>query len=219
MLRILTVEDEEPIRNLIQMNLENAGYECVCAADGMIASDLLLEMHFDLILLDIMLPKVDGYELFEYIRQFNTPVIFLTAKSSLEERVKGLNLGAEDYIVKPFEIVELLARIDVVMRRYNKSSSSLSFGDLTVDCDNHIVRKNDKVIDLTPKEYELLVLFLRNVNITLFKERIYELIWGMDFEEDSRTLNLHIQRLRKKTGLENCLKTVYKVGFRLEKEE
>ncbi|MCR5799990.1 MAG: response regulator transcription factor [Lachnospiraceae bacterium] len=219
MLRILTVEDEEPIRNLIQMNLENAGYECVCAADGMIASDLLLEMHFDLILLDIMLPKVDGYELFEYIRQFNTPVIFLTAKGSLEERVKGLNLGAEDYIVKPFEIVELLARIDVVMRRYNKSSSSLSFGDLTVDCDNHIVRKNDTVIDLTPKEYKLLVLFLRNVNITLFKERIYELIWGMDFEEDSRTLNLHIQRLRKKTGLENCLKTVYKVGFRLEKEE
>ena len=218
MLRILTVEDEEPIRNLIQLNLENAGYECVCAADGMIASDLLLESHFDLILLDIMLPKVDGYELFEFIRQFDTPVIFLTAKGSLDERVKGLKLGAEDYIVKPFEIMELLARIDVVLRRYNKTASMLSYGDLEVDCGNRTVRRNNEYVELTPKEFDLLVLFLRNVNITLFKDKIYELIWNMSPDDDTRTLNLHIQRLRKKTGLNDSLKTVYKVGYRLEKD-
>ncbi|MDO5126466.1 MAG: response regulator transcription factor [Eubacteriales bacterium] len=218
MIKILIVEDERPIRNLIKMNLEDAGYDCTCAEDGLIAANLLEEKHFDLILLDIMLPEIDGYELLEYIKPLNTPVIFLTAKAALNDRVKGLTLGAEDYIVKPFEIVELLARINVVLRRYNKSDSVLTYRDLVIDTENKTVKKGDEEIILTPKEFELLVLLVRNVNITLFRERIYEIIWENDYYGDSRTLDLHIQRLRKKTGLLDQLKTVYKVGYRLEKE-
>jgi len=167
-------------------------------------------------LLDIMLPKIDGYELLEYIKPLNIPVIFLTAKGALEERVKGLTQGAEDYIVKPFQIVELLARINVVLRRFNKASSILNFEDIEVNTETKLATKNGKALDLTPKEFELLTLLVRNVNITLFRENIYETIWESDYYGDTRTLDLHIQRLRKKAGLGTKLKTVYKVGYRLE---
>lgn len=218
MIKILTVEDDKPISDLIKLNLTAAGYDCTCAYDGMSAADMLEENSFDLILLDIMLPKVDGYELLEYIKPLKIPVIFLTAKSDINDRVKGLTLGAEDYIIKPFEIVELLARINVVLRRYNKNSSSLTFEDLTIDTDNKTVTKNGQNIELTPKEFELLVMLVRNINITLFREKIYESIWESDYLGDTRTLDLHIQRLRKKTGLDKKLKTIYKVGYRLESE-
>ncbi len=218
MIKILTVEDDKPISDLIMLNLNAAGYECTCAYDGLTAADILEKKSFDLILLDIMLPKVDGYELLEYIKPLKTPVIFITAKADLNDRVKGLTLGAEDYIVKPFEIVELLARINVVLRRYNKSSSLLSFEDISIDLDNKIVKKGENLIELTPKEFELLVMLVRNVNITLFREKIYETIWESDYLGDTRTLDLHIQRLRKKTGLEKKLKTIYKVGYRLESD-
>ncbi|MBE5946602.1 MAG: response regulator transcription factor [Lachnospiraceae bacterium] len=218
MIKILTVEDDKPISDLIKLNLTAAGYDCTCAYDGMSAADMLEENSFDLILLDIMLPKVDGYELLEYIKPLKIPVIFLTAKSDINDRVKGLTLGAEDYIIKPFEIVELLARINVVLRRYNKNSSSLTFEDLTIDTDNKTVAKNGQNIELTPKEFELLVMLVRNINITLFREKIYESIWESDYLGDTRTLDLHIQRLRKKTGLDKKLKTIYKVGYRLESE-
>lgn len=218
MIKILTVEDDKPISDLIKLNLTAAGYDCTCAYDGMSAADMLEENSFDLILLDIMLPKVDGYELLEYIKPLKIPVIFLTAKSDINDRVKGLTLGAEDYIIKPFEIVELLARINVVLRRYNKNSSCLTFEDLTIDTDNKTVTKNGQNIELTPKEFELLVMLVRNINITLFREKIYESIWESDYLGDTRTLDLHIQRLRKKTGLDKKLKTIYKVGYRLESE-
>lgn len=218
MIKILTVEDDKPISDLIKLNLTAAGYDCTCAYDGMSAADMLEENSFDLILLDIMLPKVDGYELLEYIKPLKIPVIFLTAKSDINDRVKGLTLGAEDYIIKPFEVVELLARINVVLRRYNKNSSSLTFEDLTIDTDNKTVTKNGQNIELTPKEFELLVMLVRNINITLFREKIYESIWESDYLGDTRTLDLHIQRLRKKTGLDKKLKTIYKVGYRLESE-
>jgi DNA-binding response OmpR family regulator len=180
------------------------------------AADILEGRDFDLILLDVMLPKVNGYELMEYIRPLKIPVIFITAKASLDDRIKGLTSGAEDYIVKPFEIVELLARVRIVLRRYDKAEKNLYFLDISVDLDNLLVKKNDVEIDLTPKEFDLLVLFMRNKNITLFRERIYEEIWGGDYDSDTRTLDLHIQRLRKKVGLEKHLKTVYRVGYRLE---
>ncbi len=218
MIKILTVEDDKPISDLIKLNLTAAGYECTCALDGMEAADILEEKSFDLILLDIMLPKVNGYELLEYIKPLKIPVIFLTAKSDLNDRVKGLTLGAEDYIVKPFEIVELLARINVVLRRYNKSSSQLFFSDLTIDLDNKTVHKGSDIIDLTPKEFELLVLLVRNVDITLFRDKMYETIWESDYLGETRTLDLHVQRLRRKTGLDKKLKTIYKVGYRLESE-
>lgn len=216
MIRILIVEDERPISDLIRMSLEDAGYICTCAYDGMTAANLLEANDYDLVLLDIMLPEIDGYELFEYIKPLDMPVIFITAKAELADRVKGLNLGAEDYIVKPFEIVELLARVHVVLRRYRKTESHLMFRDIVIDTENRHVTKNGKDLVLTPKEYELLVLFLRNQEITLFRERIYESVWNAEYSGDTRTLDLHVQRLRKKTGLDRELKTVYGVGYRLE---
>ena len=219
MLRILIVEDEKPISDLIVMNLTRAGYDCTALYDGESAADILEEEIFDLILLDIMLPKINGYELMEYIRPLKIPVIFITAKASLDDRIKGLTSGAEDYLVKPFEIVELLARINIVLRRYNKTEAILTYKDIKVDVENHTVEKAKEAVMLTPKEFDLLVLFIRNKNITLFRDRIYELIWQeLIYSEgftETRTLDLHIQRLRKKLGLKEDLKTVYNAGYRL----
>lgn len=216
MIKILVVEDERPISDLIRMNLEDAGYQCTCALDGLTAADILEKHTFDLVLLDIMLPKVDGYELFEYIKPMGTPVIFLTAKAGLNDRVKGLNLGAEDYIVKPFEIVELMARIQVVLRRYHKDATKLVFGDIVINTENRTVCRYGQEVVLTPKEFTLLELLVRNKNMTLFRDKIYELVWENDSYGDTRTLDLHVQRLRKKLGLTEKLKTIYKVGYRLE---
>ena len=216
--RILIVEDEKPILNLIRMNLMDAGYDCLCSENGLEAANILEKERFDLILLDIMLPEIDGYELLEYIRPMEIPVIFITAKSDVMDRVRGLRLGAEDYITKPFEIIELLARVETVLRRYKKTERMLSVYDVTVDTGSRIVRKNGKIVRLTAKEYELLLLFLRNKNIALFRERIYESVWGEQYMGDSRTVDLHVQRMRKKTGLESYIVPVYKIGYRLEAE-
>lgn len=219
MIKILIVEDEKAISDLIDMNLTDLGYQCTCAYDGMTASDLLEENIYDLALLDIMLPEVDGYELLEYIRPLGIPVIFITAKAGLNDRVKGLDLGAEDYIVKPFEIVELLARVKVVLRRYHKlDENQVVIKDIRIDSENRTVWKGNHEVELTPKEFELLLLFVRNQNITLFRDKIYESVWETTFTGDTRTLDLHVQRLRKKLGLEDCLKTIYRCGYRLEVE-
>ena len=216
MIQILIVEDEHPISDLIRLNLTRAGYNCTAAYDGLEAADILEEQRFDLVILDILLPKINGYELMEYIRPLSIPVIFLTAKGSLDDRMKGLTSGAEDYMVKPFEVVELLARVNIVLRRYHKAQQLLRFEDIVVDAENQTVKKAGQEVELTPKELELLVLLIRNQNITLFRERIYEEIWGMEYSVESRTLDLHIQRLRKKLALGEQLKTVFKVGYRLE---
>ena len=203
MIEILIVEDEKPISDLIRLNLMKAGYSCTCAFDGMEAADILEERNFDLIILDVMLPKLNGFELMEYIKPLGIPVIFLTS-------------GAEDYMVKPFEIVELLARVNIVLRRYNKMEQQLTFKDIAIDTKNQNVSKAGKHIELTPKEFELLELLMRNKNITLFREKIYEEIWGSEYSVESRTLDLHIQRLRKKLDIGDSLKTVFKAGYRLE---
>lgn len=216
MIQILVVEDERPISDLIRLNLTKAGYQCTCAYDGMMAADILEKQKFDLVILDVMLPKLNGFELMEYIRPLGTPVIFLTAKASLEDRMTGLTSGAEDYMVKPFEIVELLARVNIILRRYHKTEHLLQIQDIVVDMENQSVTKAGTEIELTPREMALLTLLLRNKNITLFREKIYEEIWGTEFSVESRTLDLHIQRLRKKLDLDNALKTVFKVGYRLE---
>lgn len=216
MIRILIVEDERAISDLIKINLTKAGYECTCVYDGMAAADILERNKFDLIILDVMLPGLDGFELMEYIKPMEIPVIFLTAKASLNDRLRGLTSGAEDYIVKPFETVELLARIGIVLRRYNKESERLSYNNIEADAQKRTVTYNGAETELTPKEFDLLVLLIRNRGITLFREKIYEEVWGIEFSAESRTLDLHIQRLRKKLGLEGSLKTVFKVGYRLE---
>lgn len=216
MIRILIVEDEQPISNLIEMNLKKAGYACDCVFDGMAAADALDKVKYDLILLDVMLPKVDGYELMSYIAPLEIPVIFLTAKSTVADRVKGLRLGADDYLTKPFEIIELLARVESVLRRYHKTESVIEIEGLRIDTASRVVFRDGKQIALTMKEFELLLLFVRNRNIALYRETIYERIWGGEYMGDSRTVDLHVQRMRKKVGWEDKIVTVYKVGYRLE---
>lgn len=218
MLKILIVEDEKPISDLIRLNLKKAGYDCTAVYDGKTAADLLEDHTYDLILLDIMLPEINGYELMEYIRPMGIPVIFLTAKASLDDRMRGLTSGAEDYLVKPFEIVELLARINIVLRRYHKTEDILTFKDLTIDVSARSVTRDGQEVELTPKEFDLLLLFVRNVNIILYRDRIYETIWETDWMGDTRTLDLHVQRLRRKLGLKDDLKTVYNTGYRLISE-
>lgn len=216
--KILIVEDEYAICKLIKINLNDAGYDCKCCYDGKEAYELIECNQFDLILLDVMLPEINGYELLEYIRPLEIPVIFLTAKGDVKDRVKGLRLGAEDYIVKPFEIVELIARVETVLRRYHKTSRILYVYDISVDTLSRVVKKNGKVINLTVKEYELLLLFVQNKNIALFRDRIYEAVWKDYYMGDSRIVDLHVQRMRKKLGLEDKIVPVYKVGYRLEIE-
>ncbi len=214
--RILVVEDEKSINDLIEMNLTEAGYICECAYDGLQAADILERESFDLVLLDIMLPEVNGYELLDFIKPMGIPVIFITAKGSMEDKVRGLRLGADDYLVKPFEIVELLARVEAVLRRAGKTQYEIEVDDLTIDTRSHTVMRGSKPIQLTAKEFELLLLFIQNKNIALFRETIYERIWGGEYMGDSRTVDLHVQRLRKKLHWEDKIKTIYKVGYRLE---
>lgn len=162
MIRILIVEDERPIANLIDWNLTSYGYSCQKAYDGLTAADLITEHTYDLVLLDIMLPGIDGYSLLEQIKPTGTPVIFLTAKGSVADRVQGLRAGADDYLVKPFEIVELLARVETVLRRAGKTKDRLQIGDVTIDESSMQVTKAGQPVSLTKKEYELLLLFARN---------------------------------------------------------
>lgn len=216
MIKVLIVEDDKAISNLIEMSLEDVGYICECVYNGMDAANKIDEKKFDLILLDVMLPEISGFELMDYIREDQIPVIFLTAKASLEDKVKGLKLGADDYLTKPFEIVELLARVESVLRRYHKNDRALSVHNLEIDTLSRIVRKNGTIISLTKKEYDLLLFFIQNKNIALFREAIYEKIWDSDYMGDSRTVDLHVQRLRKKIGWEDKLTAVYKIGYRLE---
>ena len=217
MVNILIVEDEKPISDLIKLSLKGAGYFCSCAYDGETAADMIEENRYDLILLDIMIPYIDGFELLEYIKPFDIPVIFITAMNSMDDRVKGLKMGAEDYIVKPFEVVELLARVEVVLRRFHKTSDIIQINDkLTINLKQHVVRYDEQEVALTPKEYDLLVLFAQNPNVALYRETIYERVWGGNLEYTSKTVDLHVQRLRRKAHLEDMIKAVNKVGYRLE---
>lgn len=219
MVNIMVVEDEKPISNLIALSLKKAGYHSECAYDGLEAIDMLEKNYPDLILLDIMLPGADGFEILEYVKPLEIPVIFLTAKGDLNDRVNGLRYGAEDYIVKPFEIMELLARIEVVLRRYHKLDRIINILGLEIDTDAMCVKKEGKEINLTKKEYDTLLLFARNPGNVLFREIIYERVWGGDYIAGSRTVDLHVQRVRKKVGWEDFLITVPKMGYRLEVQD
>lgn len=212
--QILVVEDEKNISTLICMALSQVDYKCETASDGEIAADMLEKKRYDLILLDVMLPKIDGFELIEYIKDYDIPVIFITAKSDVKDRVKGLNLGADDYITKPFDIAELQARVEAVLRRYSKSITHFAFDDIEVDTESMVVTKIGEPVDLTIKEFEILLLFLRNKNIALYREMIYEKVWKEPYMGDTRTVDLHIQRLRKKLGIKDKIQSVFKVGYR-----
>lgn len=216
MKKILVIEDNEAIANLIYMNLIAEGYKCVCALDGKEGANYIENETFDLILLDIMLPEINGYELLEYIKPFDIPVIFLTAKSAVDDRIKGLKLGADDYITKPFQVGELIARVEAVLRRYGKPGKKMSLADVEIDLESRMVSKAGEVVTLTVKEYELLVVLMQNKNVALYRDRLYERVWGEELVGDTRTLDSHIQRLRKKLNWEDRIKTVFRVGYRLE---
>lgn len=218
MIKILIVEDQAAIRELIAINLSRIGYDCAVARNGKIAADLIEKNIYDLILLDIMLPEIDGYELISYIEPTQTPVIFITAKGSLKDRVKGLNMGADDYIVKPFEIDELIARVESVLRRIGKGKTLLEVDNVKIDIIQRAVKKGDEPVFLTVKEFDLLVMLVQNKNIVLYRERLYEKVWNEEWQGNTRTIDLHIQRLRKKLDWTDKIQTVYKLGYRLEVE-
>ena len=216
MAKILIVEDEISINDLIKKNLCLVGHDCTQIFNGEIALDAALTGHYDLILLDVMLPGLSGFDLITRIRETDTPVIFVTAKGALEDKLKGLRLGADDYLVKPFEILELIERVDVVLRRVNGASRSFEFDDIVVDFSSKRVTRGGTEVILTPKEYDLLEALIKNRNLALSRDRLIYLVWTYDFDGNDRTVDTHIQRLRKKLGIENRLKTVFKTGYRLE---
>lgn len=215
-MRVLIVEDEEAISNLIQMNLRDAGYRCSCVFDGGAAANAIEHNSYDLILLDVMLPGIDGYALMDYIRPTKTPVIFITARGSSADRIKGLRLGADDYLVKPFQIGELIARVEAVLRRAGKGDTRLALFDVEVNLESRIVTRGGCSVNLTIKEFDLLVELMRNRNVALYRDRLYERVWGEPFFGETRTLDSHIQRLRKKLDWEDHIKTVFRIGYRLE---
>jgi two-component system, OmpR family, alkaline phosphatase synthesis response regulator PhoP len=213
--RILIVEDEEPIRELIKLNLQIAGYETIEAEDGEEGHKLINEGELDLIVLDIMLPKIDGYKLLPYILERDIPVILLTARNSLKDKVMGLNLGADDYITKPFEGMELIARVKALLRRSVKEETVKGFEDIELYLQQRKVFKAGTELELTPKEFELLNILLDNKGIALSREKLLELVWDYDYEGNTRTVDMHIQRLRMKLKTDR-IATVYKMGYRLE---
>jgi two-component system alkaline phosphatase synthesis response regulator PhoP len=216
MANILVVEDEIAIADLILLNLKLVGHLGFHVSDGNDVLPFIENNRVDLIILDVMLPGKDGFELMKEIEPLGIPVIFLTAKEALSDKVKGLKLGADDYMVKPFATIELLTRIDTVLKRYKANGNVFTLDRLEVRLDEHTVLLNEEPVDLTSKEFSLLEVFVRNKNIALSREKLLELVWGYDYYGDTRTVDVHVQRLRKKLRLENRIKTVFKVGYRLE---
>lgn len=218
MAHILIVEDEENIARMIAATLEMAGYTCQSCGDGSTAVELVQPGVFDLVLLDIMLPGMDGFSVMEHLRGVGVPVIFLTAMQQVGDKVRGLRLGAEDYITKPFETLELLARVEVVLRRRGGGVRVLTYGAIVQNLDSHTVTLHGELVPLAPKEFELLRVFLQHQDLALSRERLLSMVWGYEFQGESRTVDIHVQRLRQKLGLSQSLVTLPRIGYRLEKQ-
>lgn len=215
--KILVIEDDPSILELLDMNLTAAGYAVVQADHGDMAEEVLRQHpDTDLAMVDIMLPGKDGFELMELFRRKKLPVIYLTAKGDVASKVKGLRLGAEDYMVKPFEVLELLVRIEKVLERTGKAKKSIALADLEIDLEKHQVRRGGAPVSLKPMEYDLLLLFAQNRNVALSREEILRRIWGADYLGESRTVDVHVGQLRKKLGLSEKICTIPKLGYRLE---
>lgn len=220
MKKVLVLEDESSIRSFIVINLRRAGYDVIEAETGEEALDKLKENPDTRVaLLDIMLPGIDGYELLGYLRSTGTPVIFVTARTSLQDRVRGLNLGADDYLTKPFEPLELVARVESVLRRAGRANVVLRAFGVELDPAAHTVTRDGRPVHLAPREFELLELLMRNRGLTLYREVLYERLWGDDEAFDTRPLDLCIARLRRKLGWKEEIHTVFRVGYRLEQED
>lgn len=215
--RILIVEDDNSISGAIALNLKYVGYEYVVMEDGRGAAEFLKEDHsFDLALLDIMLPGMDGFELFSHMEKYNIPVIYMTAKTDSESEVRGLRDGAEDYIVKPFEMVTLLVRIEKVLARTGRLNQVYHFQDITLDTENRILTKAGEEINLPPLEFDVLALLIKNKNRTVSRERMLNEVWGEGYFGDIRTVDVRVANVRKKLGFTDEIRTISKIGYRLE---
>lgn len=214
MAKILIVEDEKAINDLVKFNLELVGHICSQVFDGESGLEEALKRKYDLIILDVMLPKCSGFEIMESIE--GTPVIFVTAKSATQERIKGFRLGADDYITKPFDIVELVERVKAVLRRTKADAKCFAFDDIRIEFDNRRVYKAGQEVLLKPREFDLLEVLINNRNLALSREKLLQLVWEYDFEGDTRTVDVHIQRIRQKLGISDRIQTVYKTGYRFE---
>ena len=213
---ILIVEDDKAISNLLYINLRDEGYICTCALDGLTAANYIEENSYDLILLDVMIPQINGYELLDYIKPTGTPVIYLPAMGRVDDRIKGLRSGADDYIVKPFQIGEVIARVEAILRRTGKDTIEYELFGVYINTRNRIVKRDGEPVYLTAKEFDLLLELVKNRNIALYRDQLYEKVWNEAFTGETRTLDSHIQRLRKKLGWENHIKTIFRIGYRLE---
>lgn len=212
--KLLIAEDERSINDLIKKNLRLVGHDCDQCFDGETALQAASSGGYDLIILDVMLPTLSGFDI---IRSLDgVPVIFVTAKSALGDRLKGLRLGADDYIVKPFEILELVARVESVLRRVGREHKTFCIDDIKIDFDSRRVFRGGEEVVLKPKEFSLLEALVRNRNLALSREKLLSIVWEYDYEGDTRTVDVHIQQLRRKLGLGDRIKTVYKLGYRLE---
>ena len=213
---ILIVEDDTTINEMVARNLKMVGHKCTQVYDGKEGLEMIEKGDFDLVLLDVMLPGMSGFEIMEKTK--DVPVIFVTAKGELNDKLHGLSIGAEDYIVKPFEIEELLARVEAVLRRTGRGGQTLTAFDVTMDIVARTVTRQGKAVELTPREFDLLEQLMRNRGAALYRDVLYGRVWGGDLL-DSRTLDLHIQRLRKKLGWADKIETVYRVGYRLKSDQ
>lgn len=214
--RILIVEDDKYIAENIGINLDMSGYDYTILSDGLCAANHLKNDHsYDLALLDIMLPGLNGFALMEHMQKYNIPALYLTAKTDVPSRIKGLKGGAEDYIIKPFEMLELLVRIEKILDRTGKLDKILRYRDITIDTEKRTVTKCGEVVALQPLEFDLFAMLVRFKNCTLSRERLLNEIWGIEYL-GVRTVDTHIAMLRKKLGLESGIVAVTKIGYRLE---
>jgi len=215
--KILVVEDDKAISDFLAINLQYTGYEYSVLSNGNDTVEFLEQDHsYDLALLDVMLPGIDGFELMNRIKKYNIPIIFLTAKTDVSSKIQGLRGGAEDYIIKPFEILELLVRIEKILQRTGKVNSVLHYKDIVVNISDHSVTRSGEEIPLKPLEFDLLVMLIRYKNRTIPRERLLNEIWGIDFIGGTRTVDVHIAQLRKKLNLHDEIKSASKIGYRLE---
>lgn len=217
MKKILIVDDEEQIRNILRMYLVREGYEISEAEDGEKGLKLFYEKPFDLVILDVMLPKKDGWSILREIKKYTeTPVIMLTARDDSEDEVFGFEMGADDYITKPFNNKVLLARVKSLLRKSNNSVESIiEIGDLVINDTSHSVTDSKGEIELAPKEYDLLIYLVKNNKIALSREKLLNEVWGYDFLGDDRTIDTHIKNLRKKIG-KGTIKTIRGIGYKLD---
>ena len=217
--RILIVDDEIIICQMVKMCLIKNQYICDIALDGIEATNMIENNAYDLVLLDVMLPNINGFELISYIKEYDIPVIFISARAQIEDRVKGLRLGADDYLIKPFDLNELLARIEVVLRRYHKTESIYEYGNVRIDVISHEVFLNDNRIALSNIEFKLLLFLIQNPYIALYREQIYENVWEDPYYANTRTIDLHIQRVKKKLMWQDAIETIYKIGYKFNPDK